>query len=134
MARTSSLTYLHIEDKYEELSKDIKVEIPTNIIHCILAGSKPTETDIQSIVNGISNAVLSRYIENIRNSISSHIYLMVPVPIDKDALIEAFENESVEEAKTKVEDIFSGLSEQQKAILINHIQKIKSGPTKDTND
>lgn len=133
MARTSSLTYLHIEDKYEEISKDIKVDIPTSIIKSTLDGDKLSETDIIQVVKGISNAVLSRYINNIK-SISSQVHLMIPVPIDKDILLKAYEAESVEEAKTKVDDIFLGLSEQQKAILLNHIQNIKSGPTKSTKD
>lgn len=130
MARTSSLAYLHIEDKYEELSKDIKVGIPTDIVKSILDGNKLSETDLTEVVNGISNAVLSRYIDNV-HSTSSHVYLMVPVPIDKDTLIKVYENESVEEAKTKVDDIFAGLSEQQKAILLNHIRNIKPGLNKE---
>lgn len=121
---TNSLTYLHIEDKYEELSKDIKVSIPTLIVQKVLAGNKLTSDDLEILVNSASNAVLSRYIDTLDN-ISSHVYLMIPVPIDKDELIKAYENQYVEEAKTKVDDIFAGLSEEQRAILINHINSIK---------
>ena len=111
---TPGISYLHIEDKYNNFFKDIKVNIPNPYLPF-------TATDI---INGVSSKVLGKYIDIIKQD-TCKITLLVPNTIDKEKLLEAWETNDVKQASTDINDILSRLSPEQREQVLNHINHLK---------
>lgn len=111
---TPGIAYLHIEDKYNNFCKDIKVKIPSPYLSF-------TANDI---INGVSSKVLGKYIDIIKQA-TCKITVLVPNTIDKEKLLEAWETKDVKQASTDINDILSRLSPEQREQVLNHINHLK---------
>lgn len=108
--------YLHIEDAFNNFSKDIKVTIP------LLGNSN--DIGPEEVLEGVSKKVLGKYIDHIKEDTCT-LTLMIPKAIDKEELIEAWENSDIEQASIDINDILSKLSPEQRKQVLNHINSIK---------
>lgn len=114
MANTKqTLAYLHIEDAFNNFSKDIKVSVPVNTYE--LKGEK--------ILDNISKKVLSKYIDNIREDTCT-LTLMIPKKVNKEELLEAWDDQDIKQANTDIEDILSKLSPEQRERVLDHVKGI----------
>lgn len=115
---TNDLTtaYLHIEDAFNNFSKDIKVIIP------LLKDSN--DIGPEEILEGASKKVLGKYIDHIKEDTCT-LTLMIPKDIDKEALLEIWDDQDVKQANTDIEDILSKLSPKQREQVLNHVKCIK---------
>ena len=117
MAKNDLTTaYLHIEDAFNNFSKDIRVTIP------LLKNSN--EVGPKEVLEGASKKVLGKYIEHIKEDTCT-LTLMIPKAIDKEELIEVWENSDIEQASIDINDILSKLSPEQRKQVLNHINNIK---------
>lgn len=115
MANTKrTLAYLHIEDAFNNFSKDIKVSVPVNTY----------ELKGEEILSNISKKVLSKYIDNIRESTCT-LTLMIPKKVNKEELLEAWDDQDIKQANTDIEGILSKLSPEQRERVLNHVKGIK---------
>lgn len=114
MANTKqTLAYLHIEDAFNNFSKDIKVSVPVNTY----------ELKGEEILSNISKKVLSKYIDNIREDTCT-LTLMIPKKVNKEELLEAWDDQDIKQANTDIEDILSKLSPEQRKRVLNHVKGI----------
>lgn len=114
MANTKqTLAYLHIEDAFNSFSKDIKVSVPVNTY----------ELKGEEILSNISKKVLSKYINNIREETCT-LTLMIPKKVNKEELLEAWDDQDIKQANTDIEDILSKLSPEQRERVLNHVKGI----------
>ena len=119
MAKNDLTTaYLHIEDAFNNFSKDIRVTIP------LLKNSNHYEVGPKEVLEGASKKVLGKYIDNIKEDTCT-LTLMIPKAIDKEELIEVWENSDIEQASIDINDILSKLSPEQRKQVLNHINNIK---------
>lgn len=117
MAKNDLTTaYLHIEDAFNNFSKDIRVTIP------LLKNSN--DIGPEEILEGASKKVLGKYIDHIKEDTCT-LTLMIPKYIDKGELLETWENSDIEQASTDINDILSKLSPEQRKQVLNHINNIK---------
>lgn len=117
MAKNDLTTaYLHIEDAFNNFSKDIKVTIPLL--------KNPNEVGPEEVLEGASKKVLGKYIDHIKEDTCT-LTLMIPKAIDKEELIEVWENSDIEQATYDIEDILKKLTPDQKKQVLNHINSIK---------
>ena len=117
MANTKqTLAYLHIEDAFNNFSKDIRVTIPLL--------KNPNDIGPEEVFDGVSKKVLGKYIDHIKEDTCT-LTLMIPKAIDKEELIEVWENSDIEQASTDINDILSKLSPEQRERVLNHINSIK---------
>lgn len=117
MAKNDLTTaYLHIEDAFNNFSKDIKVTIP------LLKDSN--NIGPEEILEGASKKVLGKYIDHIKEDTCT-LTLMIPKAIDKKALLEIWDDQDVKQANTDIEDILSKLSPEQREQVLNHVKCIK---------
>lgn len=117
MAKNDLTTaYLHIEDAFNNFSKDIRVTIPLL--------KNPNEVGPKEVLEGVSKKVLGKYINNIKEDTCT-LTLMIPKAIDKEELIEVWENSDIEQASIDINDILSKLSPEQRKQVLNHINSIK---------
>ena len=108
-----TLAYLHIEDAFNNFSKDIKVSVPVNSYD--LKG--------EEILDNISKKVLSKYIDIIREETCT-LTLMVPQRVNKEELLEAWDDQDIKQANTDIEEILSKLSPEQRKQVLNHVKGI----------
>ena len=117
MAKNDLTTaYLHIEDAFNNFSKDIRVTIP------LLKNSN--DIGPEEILEGVSKKALGKYIDHIKEDTCT-LTLMIPKAIDKEELIEVWENSDIEQASIDINDILSKLSPEQRKQVLNHINNIK---------
>lgn len=117
MAKNNSTTaYLHIEDAFNNFSKDIRITIPLL--------KNPNDIGPEDILDGASKKVLGKYIDNIKEGTCT-LTLMIPKAIDKDELLEIWDDQDVKQANTDIEDILSKLSPEQREQVLNHVKGIK---------
>lgn len=109
-----TLAYLHIEDTYNNFSKDIKIPIPI--------GSH--NMGVKEILSNISNKVFGKYIDKIREDTCT-LTLMIPQVVNKEELLEAWDDQDIKQANTDIEDILSKLSPEQREQVLNHVKGIK---------
>ena len=116
MAKNDLTTaYLHIEDAFNNFSKDIRVTIP------IL--KNPNDVGPEEVLEGASKKVLGKYIDHIKEDTCT-LTLMIPKAIDKEELLEIWENSDIEQASTDINDILSKLSPEQRERVLNHVKGI----------
>lgn len=116
MAKNDLTTaYLHIEDAFNNFSKDIRVTIP------IL--KNPNEVGPEEVLEGASKKVLGKYIDHIKEDTCT-LTLMIPKAIDKEELLEAWDDQDIKQANTDIEDILSKLSPEQRKRVLNHVKGI----------
>lgn len=116
MAKNDLTTaYLHIEDAFNNFSKDIRVTIP------IFKNSH--DIGPEEILEGASKKVLGKYIDHIKEDTCT-LTLMIPKAVDKEELLETWENSDIEQASTDINDILSKLSPEQREQVLNHINNI----------
>lgn len=108
--------YLHIEDAFNNFSKDIRVTIPIP--------KNPNDIGLEEVLEGVSKKVLGKYIDHIKEDTCT-LTLMIPKAIDKEELIEVWENSDIEQASIDINDILSKLSPEQRKQVLNHINNIK---------
>ena len=108
--------YLHIEDTFNNFSKDIRVTIP------IL--KNPNEVGPEEVLEGASKKVLGKYIDHIKEDTCT-LTLMIPKAIDKEELLEIWDDQDIKQANTDIEDILSKLSPEQREQVLNHVKGIK---------
>ena len=117
MAKNDLTTaYLHIEDAFNNFSKDIKVTIPLF--------KDSNNIGPEEILEGASKKVLGKYIDHIKEDTCT-LTLMIPKAIDKEALLEIWDDQDVKQANTDIEDILSKLSPEQREQVLNHVKCIK---------
>lgn len=117
MAKNDLTTaYLHIEDAFNNFSKDIRVTIPLI--------KNPSDIGPEEVLEGASKKVLGKYIDNIKEDTCT-LTLMIPKAIDKEELLEIWENSDIEQATYDIEDILKKLTPNQKEQVLNHIKGIK---------
>ena len=117
MAKNDLTTaYLHIEDAFNNFSKDIRVTIP------LLKNSN--EVGPKEVLEGASKKVLGKYIDNIKEDTCT-LTLMIPKAIDKEELMEIWNDQDIKQANTDIEDILKKLTPDQKKQVLNHINNIK---------
>ena len=117
MAKNDLTTaYLHIEDAFNNFSKDIRVTIP------IL--KNPNEVGPEEVLEGASKKVLGKYIDHIKEDTCT-LTLMIPKAIDKEELLEIWDDQDIKQANTDIEDILSKLSPEQREQVLNHVKGIK---------
>lgn len=116
MANTKqTLTYLHIEDAFNNFSKDIRVTIPLL--------KNPNDIGPEEVFDGVSKKVLGKYIDHIKEDTCT-LTLMIPKAIDKEELLEAWDDQDIKQANTDIEDILSKLSPEQRERVLNHVKGI----------
>ena len=108
--------YLHIEDDFNNFSKDIRVTIP------LLTNSN--DIGPEEVFEGVSKKVLGKYIDHIKEDTCT-LTLMIPKAIDKEELLEAWDDQDIKQANTDIEDILSKLSPEQRERVLNHAKGIK---------
>ena len=111
---TPGIAYLHIEDKYNNFCKDIKIRVRINQL----------ELNANDILDGVSPKILGKYIDIIKQD-TCKITVLVPNTIDKEKLLEAWETKDVKQASTDINDILSRLSPEQREQVLNHINHLK---------
>ena len=111
---TPVLAYLHIEDKYNNFCKDIKIRVRINQL----------ELNPNEILEGVSPKILGKYIDMIKQD-TCKVTVLIPKVIDKDELIKAWETKDVKQASTDINDILSKLSPEQREQVLNHINHLK---------
>ena len=117
MAKNNLTTaYLHIEDAFNNFSKDIRVTIP------IL--KNPNDVGPEEVLEGASKKVLGKYIDRIKEDTCT-LTLMIPKAIDKEELLEIWDDQDIKQANTDIEDILSKLSPEQREQVLNHVKGIK---------
>ena len=117
MANTKqTLAYLHIEDAFNNFSKDIRVTIPLL--------KNPNDIGPEEVFDGVSKKVLGKYIDHIKEDTCT-LTLMIPKYIDKEELLEAWDDQDIKQANTDIEDILSKLSPEQRERVLNHVKGIK---------
>lgn len=117
MAKNDLTTaYLHIEDAFNNFSKDIRVTIPLL--------KKPNDIGPEEVLEGASKKVLGKYIDHIKEDTCT-LTLMIPKDIDKEELLEIWENSDIEQATYDINDILNKLTPEQKEQVLNHINNIK---------
>ena len=117
MANTKqTLAYLHIEDAFNNFSKDIRVTIPLL--------KNPNDIGPEEIFDGVSKKVLGKYIDHIKEDTCT-LTLMIPKAIDKEELLEAWDDQDIKQANTDIEDILSKLSPEQRERVLDHVKGIK---------
>ena len=117
MANTKqTLAYLHIEDAFNNFSKDIRVTIPLL--------KNPNDIGPEEVFDGVSKKVLGKYIDHIKEDTCT-LTLMIPKAIDKEELLEAWDDQDIKQANTDIEDILSKLSPEQREQVLNHVKGIK---------
>lgn len=109
-----TLAYLHIEDKYNNFCKDIRIRVPLNYL----------ELSINDIIEGVSSKILGKYMDVIKQD-TCNITVLIPKVVDKEKLIEAWETNDVKQASTDINDILSKLSPEQREQVLNHINHLK---------
>lgn len=116
MANTKqTLAYLHIEDAFNNFSKDIRVTIPLL--------KNPNDIGPEEVFDGVSKKVLGKYIDHIKEDTCT-LTLMIPKAIDKEELLEAWDDQDIKQANTDIEDILSKLSPEQRERVLNHVKGI----------
>lgn len=108
--------YLHIEDAFNNFSKDIKVTIPLL--------KNPEDIGPEEVFEGVSKKVLGKYIDRIKEDTCT-LTLMIPNDIDKEELLEIWGDQDVKQANTDIEDILSKLSPEQREQVLNHVKGIE---------
>ena len=117
MAKNDLTTaYLHIEDAFNNFSKDIRVTIPLL--------KNPNEVGPKEVLKGASKKVLGKYIDHIKEDTCT-LTLMIPKAIDKEELLEIWDDQDIKQANTDIEDILSKLSPEQREQVLNHVKGIK---------
>ena len=117
MANTKqTLAYLHIEDAFNNFSKDIRVTIPLL--------KNPNDIGPEEVFDGVSKKVLGKYIDHIKEDTCT-LTLMIPKAIDKEELLEAWDDQDIKQANTDIEDILSKLSPEKRERVLNHVKGIK---------
>ena len=111
-----TLAYLHIEDAFNNFSKDIRVTIPLL--------KNPNDIGPEEVFEGVSKKVLGKYIDHIKEDTCT-LTLMIPKAIDKEELLEAWDDQDIKQANTDIEDILSKLSPEQRERVLNHVKGIK---------
>lgn len=111
---TPVFAYLHIEDKYNNFCKDIKIRVRINKL----------ELNPNEILEGVSSKILGKYMDMIKQD-TCNITVLIPKVVDKDKLIEAWETKDVKQASTDINDILSRLSPDQREQVLNHINHLK---------
>lgn len=109
-----TLAYLHIEGKYNNFCKDIRIRVPLNHL----------ELSINDIIEGVSSKILGKYMDVIKQD-TCNITVLIPKVVDKEKLIEAWETNDVKQASTDINDILSKLSPEQREQVLNHINHLK---------
>lgn len=107
--------YLHIEDAFNNFSKDIRVTIP------LLTNSN--DIGPEEVLGGVSKKVLGKYIDHIKEDTCT-LTLMIPKAIDKEELLEIWDDQDIKQANTDIEDILSKLSPEQREQVLNHVKGI----------
>lgn len=107
--------YLHIEDAFNNFSKDIRVTIP------LLTNSN--DIGPEEVLEGVSKKVLGKYIDHIKEDTCT-LTLMIPKAIDKEELLEIWDDQDIKQANTDIEDILSKLSPEQREQVLNHVKGI----------
>ena len=108
--------YLHIEDAFNNFSKDIRVTIPLL--------KNPNDIGPEEVLEGVSKKVLGKYIDHIKEDTCT-LTLMIPKAIDKEELLEIWDDQDIKQANTDIEDILSKLSPEQREQVLNHVKGIK---------
>ena len=108
--------YLHIEDTFNNFSKDIRVTIPLL--------KNPNDIGPEEVLDGASKKVLGKYIDYIKEDTCT-LTLMIPKAIDKEELLEVWDDQDIKQANTDIEDILSKLSPEQREQVLNHVKGIK---------
>lgn len=108
--------YLHIEDTFNNFSKDIRVTIPLL--------KNPNDIGPEEVLDGASKKVLGKYIDHIKENTCT-LTLMIPKAIDKEELLEIWDDQDIKQANTDIEDILSKLSPEQRKQVLNHVKGIK---------
>ena len=111
---TPVLAYLHIEDKYNNFCKDIKIRVPLNYL----------ELSAKDIIEGVSPKILGKYIDMIKQD-TCNVTVLIPKVVNKEKLLEAWETKDVKQASTDINDILSRLSPEQREQVLNHINHLK---------
>lgn len=106
---------LRIEDRFNEFQRDLKVELPLNKVE------NPTYDDILS---GISEKILSKYIENMKED-TAIIHLMKPMVLEKKSFIHHLEQMETKRATKDIDDILSGFSDEKKQQILAHLEYIR---------
>lgn len=114
--RKQTLAYLHIEDAFNNFSKDIRVTIPLL--------KNPNDIGPEEVFEGVSKKVLGKYIDHIKEDTCT-LTLMIPKAIDKEELLEAWDDQDIKQANTDIEDILNKLSPEQRERVLNHVKGIK---------
>lgn len=111
---TPVLAYLHIEDKYNNFCKDIKIRVPLNYL----------ELSANDIIEGVSPKILGKYIDMIKQD-TCNVTVLIPKVVNKEKLLEAWETKDVKQASTDITGILSRLSPEQREQVLNHINHLK---------
>lgn len=111
---TPVLAYLHIEDKYNNFCKDIKIRVSLNYL----------ELSANDIIDGVSPKILGKYIDMIKQD-TCNVTVLIPKIVNKEKLLEAWETKDVKQASTDINDILSRLSPEQREQVLNHINHLK---------
>ena len=111
---TPVLAYLHIEDKYNNFCKDIKIRVSLNYL----------ELSANDIIEGVSHKILGKYIDMIKQD-TCNVTVLIPKVVNKEKLLEAWETKDVKQASTDINDILSRLSPEQREQVLNHINHLK---------
>lgn len=115
MANTKrTLAYLHIEDTYNNFFKDIKIPIPIGLY----------DLKAEEILSNISKKVLGKYIDRVREDTCT-LTLMIPRVVNKEELLEAWDDQDIKQVNTDIETILSKLSLKQREQVLNHLNSLK---------